>query len=252
MKTPAIEVFGGDFNNRGGQLMLWATIQRLRASCPEAICAIDAEWKSPFKERSSYGLYTLCPSLPRENPRRAKVFRSIGNIASKIIPKSSFTKYGLLGCTQADALVDIAGYAYGDKWPAFMYDISQRRYQYYSRQNKPVILLPQMLGPFGNAEHKAGFQRMTQNVSKIYARDDISYQETQNCLGSQKSDKIGRSPDITIEVQPGPIPHKYKDLLESNYAIITPNARMLDKASEAWKANYIQLLDHAIEVLQKN
>ena len=239
------EIFGGDFNNRGGQLMLWAVLRRLRAAEPDVRAALDAEWKSPFAERAGYGLYTLFPSLPRSRPRKAKYIRPVGRLVSKVLDQDRLAGYGLVGSDHAEGLLDIAGYAYGDKWSAAMCDISRARFHNYRRRGRPVILLPQMLGPFEKTENREAFQRMAEEVTRIYARDSVSAQAARAVLSDGAL--VREAPDLTIEVPVGQLPEGF-DATEP-YCVVVPNARMLDKAGPEWADHYLDVLKQAIAQL---
>lgn len=241
-----IEIHGGDFNNRGGQLMLWATIRRLRTRQPDVRGAVDAERKAPFASRAAYGLHTLFPSLPRDRPRKTKYIRPVGRVISRLVKPGRLHHYGLVGSNQADAVLDIAGYAYGDKWPVLNTSLSVTRYRDYKRRDRPVVLLPQMLGPFGSPGHRDAFRELASAATRIYARDSISLEASKEALGAEAS-KLRLAPDLTIEVPPGRLPNGFSD--EKPYVVVVPNARMLDKATADWQTRYVGVLEGAIRGL---
>lgn len=244
MSRYIVEVFGADFINRGGQLMLWTVLERLRRRCPECIVAINAESGSPFVDRAAYGLYTFFPSIPRNRPRYAKYALPAGRVCSRLINKRKLLPYGLVGSHHADALLDVCGYAYGDVYPSAVAEMSASRFASYQRRGRPVVLLPQMLGPFRKPAVASAFRNVAKQTDLIYARDSVSKQALDEVLkGTVASDRIRLAPDMTIEAMPGELPLGF-DLPSSKFLTIVPNMRMLDKTDTAsgWQDNYLELL----------
>lgn len=247
--TATVEIYGGDFKNRGGQLMLYAVLQRLRHRRADIRCAIDGEPDSPFAARAGYGLFTLCPSFPRGRPRFAKRIRPLGRILSRVVDRETFATHGLVGSNQCDAVLDISGYAYGDKWPVLMANQGIARFRDYHKRGRPVILMPQMLGPFEKPTHAEVFRKLAAYADPIYARDDASYRSVLDVLPDM-SDRIRQFPDLTIEVKPDTFPDGFSLRPEDKYVTVVPNMRMLDRTSDAWRAVYVDLMRGVVEYAQ--
>ncbi|MEM7625320.1 MAG: polysaccharide pyruvyl transferase family protein [Planctomycetota bacterium] len=244
MSRYVVEVFGADFVNRGGQLMLWTVLDRLRKRSPECVVAINAESGSPFADRASYGLYTFFPSIPRNRPRYARYAMPVGRLWSKLLRREKLLPYGLVGSHQADALLDVCGYAYGDVYSPAVAEMSAARFASYRRRGRPVVMLPQMLGPFEKPASAAAFRKVAAETDLIYARDPISHDAVAGVLsGSADGSPLRLAPDITIEAPPGDLPAGFKPT-RPKYLTIVPNMRMLDKtdAASGWQEHYLERL----------
>lgn len=238
-----IQIHGGGFHNRGAQLMLWTTIKEISNRMKDVNFAVEPCF-STFQERANYDLLTLFPGALQHRPRKAKYVLKYGNSLSQLIPKSTSKTYGLARRSDVDALVDISGYAFGDKWgsSSTCQTMAQRVIKMTS-QKKPAILLPQMFGPFQNKEVAGAFKPVVARSTLIYARDD----ESLKCLGdiNETGRKLRLAPDITIFS--GAIPVSNDD--KSPYACLVPNARMLDKGDSHWEDNYLELMAASASVL---
>lgn len=238
-----IQIYGAGFHNRGAQLMLWTTIQKIKAINPDVRVAVEAT-RSTYKERAAYDLLTLVPVLSDESPRKTKFLGGVLNATSRLLP-SSLEKFGLVRRCDVDALIDISGYAYGDKWGVGSARGMLARVTQFAKQGKPVVFLPQMLGPFENAEKRKVFQGILSNASLLYARDRYSMEavEAINLTGKP----IGLAPDITIFCDPL-APEK---LISEPYACLVPNMRMRDKAGATWGEDYMKAMVRAGQRLKE-
>ncbi len=231
-----IELHGAGFNNRGGQLMLRTTAERLRARGPVELCM-----EALPGDQVGYGIRPIKPSVrPFKQAKPVPLFFALSRVAGKVLPPSP--DYARRG--DADALIDISGYAFGDSWGVRRTGNFAARCRYYKDKGKPVILLPQMLGPFEDPAVADAFREVLRVADRVYARDDVSFAAT-SALGV--SDRLRQAPDMTIFLAEHPAPR----VSEQPYGCIVPNMRVLDagKDKDAWTPVYIDRLEKAARTM---
>lgn len=239
------EVRGAGFDNKGAELMLRSVTSRLRERDPDVEVALEPTEGVRFAQRSRLGLRAIYPSealLPgrlRSVALRSATARGAMFAAMKALHSGSVdSMLGLADRRRCDALLDIAGYAYGDKFPPLKTRVAADVAQAYHRRGKPVVFLPQMFGPFEKAQVAAQFRRAAEHSSLIYARDDRSYELARGVLGDDA--RLRLCPDITIASLPPKDDTAVKD--DEPYACVVPNERMVDQGRQEWGETYLARL----------
>ena len=240
-----IEIFGAGFKNKGAELMLRTTVAKLRNQQPNVRLAVEPGVDSPFELRSELQLANIFPTItlmPR-NMRRVLLRSSLAShlVLSSlraILPKSIDKTLGLVDRRNADALLDISGYSFGDKFHWRRCKKAAERAALYSRKKKPVIFMPQMFGPFEHPKTRRYFKKCCDHATLIYAREEASLEAVRNLIGNDSRLKL--APDITIfSPTTPPIEIEVED---KNYAIIVPNEKMLDSGQKEWGGIYLERL----------
>ncbi len=234
------EVFGAGFINRGAQLMLRTVIDKLDEHDNVRAC-IEAEPDSNIDHMAPLGVRLLWPSASRMRPRRIRMHLALSEAIGKLAPDKFCKPFGLVRRQDTDGLIDISGYAFGDKFPAELMRNFVYRAEGYAKRGKPVVLLPQMLGPFQSSEHRALLKRLTEAATRIYAREQASFDAAQEVLGT--TDKLRLAPDITIFSRSVDIDASIAG--SNRYCCIVPNEKVLQKGDPAWKAQYVDRLVQA-------
>jgi len=109
--------------------------------------------------------------------------------------------------------------------------------------------LPQAFGPFTKRGMKEHISKASLYVDLLIARDKTSYAYVINAVGGERQN-ILLYPDITLTFK---VPRDKQQRLNSkNYCLIVPNERMLDKASESWQRNYIEVMSKIIQHILLN
>lgn len=225
--------------------MLWVAAEKLRQYDPSVRIAVEPS-HSTFQQRGEYGLYSLAPPLVPQRPRRLPYLIGPMDAASHLVPRTWQQAYGLVRRSQVDALVDISGYAFGDKWNPLMSRAMAARLRHFRRRKKPTVLLPQMFGPFEKPASREAFEPVLQLADLIYAREQASREWLERL--NKSSRKIGLAPDITIFCDPLP-----PDAPPAKpYACLVPNMRMRDKAAETWGGDYDRAMVEAAKALQQH
>ncbi len=240
-----IEIFGGGFANKGAELMLRTTVERLRARQPQVRLAVDPEPNSPYELRSKLGLSHIFPTLSIFPPNvrglliRSPLLAAVCSNASRfLLPAKADQMLGLVDRRSTDGFVDISGYAFGDGFHSLKCKNAAIRTRVYAKQNKPVIFMPQMFGPFTKPKMLGYFRECCDNATRIYAREQASFDAVRQVIGDDPKLKI--APDITIFSSPGRDIETDRD--GAPYGVIVPNERMFDQGKEEWGDTYVARL----------
>lgn len=189
----------------------------------------------PKQELIDLGLARHFP-LPVSSGGRLFPPRFLANLAiSSVAPRALCDRIGLARYQDSDGLLDISGIRFGDAASPTAGRNFIRLARYYKRRGKPVILLPQMLGPFKEGESADLFRRLLPETTLVFARDGQSYEHALSVLGP--TPKLRLAPDITIFCEPTPSPQT-----DQPYGCIVPNARMLDRGKADWHQTYVDRL----------
>lgn len=259
-----IEIHGAGFKNKGAQLMLATTCKSLREALPCCRLCIS-QGPCTFRERAKYALYqTIQPpaywKIPYYLVRDAISFIKNGTRV-RIYPRTRklindmlcFTATNcrcgdvlrVINSNRMNALVDISGYGFGDCWPVARHKAMLKLAKKYWKRKKPVILLPQMFGPFDDPQRRTLFLQTANYCTKIYAREQASYDWLVR-IGIPET-KLGMAPDITIFSTPETT--DWQSPASGKYACLVPNVKMLEQTD--WGDQYIEMMVAAAKYLQE-
>jgi polysaccharide pyruvyl transferase WcaK-like protein len=186
-----IELHGGQFQNKGAQKMLRKTAAELRTRVPGVRLAADACIGAP-QERASLDLSEIAVKRGWMGGRR---FRP-ALLAQQAVPSWVGPGLGRTALREIDGLVDLSGFAFSDQWgPRPIADFA-RLARFYAVRGRPVILLPQALGPFENPAVRRAFADIARSATVIYARDATSLRFARDAAGA--AGDIRLAPDITL------------------------------------------------------
>jgi colanic acid/amylovoran biosynthesis protein len=103
----------------------------------------------------------------------------------------------------------------------------------YVRRDRPVVLLPQAVGPFADAETAAYARKILTRADRVWVRDRCSLRHANDLVGTRAS--IGIAPDITL-LDPGVPPSG-----PEADVVVVPNGRMVEQGG--WgRAEYLAAL----------
>ena len=220
--SPLFELQGTWLQNAGARQMLDAAVSRFRGHDPEVRLAIDPCWGS-FGDRRNLGLLQI---VPRRLGRGA-VLEQVTHVLH-LLARGAFDRlcdeYGLIERRNVDGLVDISGFALSDQWGAEKAAHRCRVVEAYKRRGKPVVLLPQSMGPFEDPEIAATSRRILTSSDLVWVRDRQSLDYVHRLVGRLPS--VRTAPDITIG---GPAE---RPLEPTGQVVMVPNARIVDHG--AW------------------
>ncbi|WP_456426736.1 polysaccharide pyruvyl transferase family protein [Rhodocaloribacter sp.] len=219
--------------NKGAELMQVAINEHLRRY-PGIYLAVPGEFGA-FDERARYGLRYLLPPLRLGRAR----------LGMYLLPEALRKAFGVVREDEVEAVLDASGFAFGDQHPLertvrFAGDVERWR-----AQGKPVVLLPQALGPFEQPEMRAAFARVLKAATLVYARDRISFDHAKRVW--PEAANLRMAPDFTNLVKPLP-PEEIGAL---NRVCIVPNQRMIEKATtQEQAAAYVPLMAQAVQAVE--
>ncbi len=242
-----IEIHGAGFGNKGAQLMLGTVVDRLRARFPNAEVCIAVGSDRPYREVAKIGAKYIWPSrlLDGRRGKYGPLFK-VANVLSSCVSEARLASYGLVKRSQVDAMLDISGFAFSDMWgPTPMRNFCTLANSY-SKRNCPVVMLPQMLGPFVKPENAILFKKMVSHCSLVYTRDQQSFEIAKECL--EESTKLRKAPDITLfqpDAHPGGGPAGSDDDSSTRKVLLVPNMRVLDMGTAWDEAKYLEMFKGA-------
>lgn len=227
-----IEITGAGFKNKGAHLMLETVCQRLREAKPDVRLCMPLHHDVYYRDRAKYAIELTLrkPEFGRPTRRLAQ------DVICYMLGKSPLVHMvGLVPEHEIDGLIDISGYAFGDKWLVATTDRFTRRAASYKKRGKPVVMLPQMLGPFTKSGQAGAFQRLSRFVDLIYAREQESFEQAQPLVDQAV---LRLAPDITIPTPSQSIPEQ-----ETGYACVVPNSRLCEQSHhQNWGDGYLPRL----------
>ncbi|WNM64081.1 polysaccharide pyruvyl transferase family protein [Candidatus Nitrospira neomarina] len=231
-----IQIHGAGFHNYGAWLMLETVISELSSRLshlgPIEFCALPSPGTT-YEIAATYNLKTVLPQTWRRNPIKYLT----APFFERLIPDELQRILGIVPRHKVDAMIDISGYAFGDHWGPDISRVCGRRFRFLHDRGKPVIMLPQMMGPFENEKVKRETLNFLPYIDRIYVRDRSSLLAINEILEDQA--KVKLAPDITI--------FSSGEFVEARppFACIIPNERMFDKGAKKWGSRYLQLLTQA-------
>jgi polysaccharide pyruvyl transferase WcaK-like protein len=245
-----IEIRGVNFVNKGAQLMLEAVRQALTNNLGSNYNLCVQLGVGTKSQKRQNNLKSICrldlnrKKLSSYNTVIIPVTSYVGNIFRKtgLLSNDYVTDYDI------DIILDISGFAYGDQLGSKSSKILQLLSERWVEQNKNLILLPQAYGPFNNLEIASSFEKVIDNASLIFIRDETSYKHMTNTFG--QNDKFFKCPDITIGLKINSS-HSEDNLL-NNKLVFIASERMLDKTVKNESNMYVTRSAELIRLFLQN
>lgn len=228
-----LEVTNTFTRNKGAELMLVAIREHFSEQSSVEL-AVDQFFGS-YGERAKYGLLQKAALNGWGRSR----------VAVALMPQEFRREFGIVRDDDVDALLDAAGFAFGDQHPPQRTVEFAGRVEAAKRAGIPVVLLPQALGPFKKPVIRDAFARIVDAADLVFARDDMSMHYAEEAAGPQ--DHLRQAPDFTNLVRP----QRTRDGNDTNRVCIVPNERMIGKAeTEEEAAAYVPLIARCIRAAE--
>ena len=208
----------------------WSTRQALPVRL-----AVDQGFGT-YEDRARYGLWLKV--------RFPKVGRSA--ISLRLTPRAIQERYGILTEDRITAVIDASGFAFSDQLGPQRTERFADDVERWKRQRKPVVLLPQALGPFKTERVRSAFQRVVWAADLIYARDAVSQAHLAELDAGRGNLRL--APDFTILVEGVRHPD---DAHLAGRVCLVPNTRMLENVSEENRGRYLPFLKRCLSCLAK-
>jgi len=231
-----IEVSGVGFQNMGAALMLAAAAETVSA-WPNVERVVASLKTGSRTQRASVG----CASVLRLDAERRLWADRVVESGSRAIPTRALERLSLYKPERVDALLDASGYALGDQWGARPARRKAQLFKRYANEGKPVVLLPQALGPFDDVEVRDATTSALENVDLVFARDMESLAHFRE-LGLSGV-RIESGPDFTnLTVPPAIEP-------ADSTVVVIPNGRMDEMAGSASGLAYSAFLRDFVDAV---
>ena len=216
-----VEIRGVNFRNKGAELMLHAVLQQARAPEGEPIRFALHERGGTEAQRRSLGLDTV----RWKSASRLPLAAAVHNRLPGWMPEGMRRARRLVAPEEIDVVLDASGFAYGDPWGARKSEVPADYYEGLKRRGTRIVLLPQQLGPFADAEVRRHFARILDLADLVFARDPISLD---NARAIAPEAPIRQAPDFTPGVE-GRVPGYFAQVERA--ACLVPNQQMVAKGS---------------------
>lgn len=229
-----VEVTGTGTANKGAELLLVAIKQQLENTASEYQLAVTAGF-GRYEDRARYGLRTVLPEIPKGR----------WWLAGKLMPAAFRWTNGLVAESEVDVVLDASGFAFGDQLGAARVQEFARDVTRWKGQGKPIVLLPQALGPFDNAAVRTAFQGVVNNVDLIFAREKVSYDYV--AALNVPAGKLKLAPDFTnlVKCQRG------ENTSVEYQSLLVPNHQMIAKTGSTESEKYVPFLARCFRSLRK-
>jgi len=239
-----ILITGGNFANKGAELMLVSLIESISFRFPQAVICVSPLLKEK-KKVEALGLKRL--NFPLFHYGSSPMFEKLIKyplLSLTYLKLKGFKWQGEIELKDVDVVFDISGFAFGDKWgikpirdlAVFTEDMKRRGTKF--------IMMPQAFGPFVHAEMISSMERVIKSSSLVFPRDEKSYEYVSSIAGNSGLPNVVLAPDITLTFQ------KKVEITDQVFNVpfcaIVPNERMLDKASTEWQKQYKNVLERSI------
>lgn len=224
-------IYGVNTRNKGAQLLLAATAERLRQWGHEPAVSARDVTKQSRREFKAKGLF----SVEKLGP-----LRSAG---LNVIPRALDVASPLIGDGRFDYVVDASGFSLTDSWGMAPVTSRLTRLERWSRKNIRYSMLPQAFGPFTDSNIASGVRRIAGYADQVWARDEVSRDHVARL---RPHTSLGVAPDITIGYQAGA-----SRTDASGAVVIVPNWNLAERG-EGGAGRYLHSLTEIARQLQES
>ena len=235
-----IEIRKAGFINKGAELMLYACLEKLRATYPDAtftMAPTHSQGSQPFRKLVDAGMF----------PKAWLYYKGIqwGHLAG-FVPYKVREMYGIILDHDVDVVIDAAGFSYSDQWGHQSAKELANSAVKWKKQGTKLILMPQAFGPFTNPKIKKLINIVVANADLVMPREQTSYQYLISAVGLRNN--IKQYPDFTNLIM-GFIPNIYDPM--NHRVCLVPNYRMIDKTSDAQSRAYLLFMINCAQWLEQ-
>lgn len=202
-----IDIRGVNTVNKGAQLMLEATVERLSPEFSLAAGPIQTS----YRVRGQLGLEQSL-SITGRPLASARL--------SNFVPSKLRRWYGLVADKDLTGVVDASGFAYSDTFGAQRALREVGVASRWSKRGVGYVMLPQAFGPFNDAKTADAVRRLVDLADRVFVRDRVSAEYLE---GLRSSAKPLLMPDFTIGLD---VPEIAPVSPGSPFFAIVPNKKM--------------------------
>jgi len=241
-----IEIKGGQLFNMGASLMLQATLDQLSQRLPAARFVLRMHHLTPPERLAD--LETDRSRLLRKLPLRKKTV-DLSRLSylwpQRVTERLASRGYAFEGAL--DAIVDISGYAYADRWGLQPLAVAASEIERLVSHSGSYLFLPQAFGPFEtiSVPDKARFASALLKSDVVLSRDERSIGYLRELAGLGFT-RIRLAPDLTIGYSVDAALAQGQPV-DRQTALFVPNIRMLDSRQEPSRDRYLDTLTRLAE-----
>lgn len=245
-------ITGANFANKGAQSMLFITIDEVKKRFPEAIILFQThealESSNYCFEIANIDWKMMVCSL-KHIRRRRMIVRFIKDCCKLAIGRSKgfLTSFkAIKQVRDVDMIIDISGFAIGEKWNKEHNERFIYKLQYAKNNNIPIYMMPQSIGPFNFEKimDSAQADMLRQKFGTFLKVPQIIFAREKDGVNSLKSigviENVVLSSDLVLQNQGIDLANIYKNPPKLNLISIEK------KASVALVPNF-QCLRHGVE-----
>lgn len=214
---------GVETENKGAELMLYAILQEIEKSHPDAKVYIHyrsvKQGLNYVETRVDLKYWPLSYFIEKTR---------IQGILSRLHLPSKHV-VDVYGLRDADYLIDGSGFAFSDVWDFDDFYVWKWRklLNYQKKRGCKIVFLPQAFGPINKEKTKELISLLNSTACLVMPRENVSYNYLKGS-GLIDMSKVKRYTDFTSLVK-GKVPNGYDRLL--NGICIIPNSRMVDSGA---------------------
>jgi polysaccharide pyruvyl transferase WcaK-like protein len=234
-----IEIRKAGFVNKGAHLMLRAAMHAVSARIPNAVFTL-----TPSSPEGDHPIDQVVTEGARAKLSIERFGLEIGNVA-KVLPQRLRRRYGLALDCEVNAVLDAAGFAYGEPWPATNLETLARASSRWRKQGTKLILLPQSFGKFDSQRELSCICTIAANSTRVFARDAVSLEALR--AATHNAGRLELSPDFTVSL-PAIRPADATRWRET--IAIVPNAKMLQRTDDITRTRYLPFLRECISQIE--
>ena len=228
---------GVETNNKGAELMLYAILQEIERSYPDAIVYLaDERIHQGISYISTRVDFRILPFSRIEKKLRLNALYWFLRIPYGLMPHC-------LATGRIDYVLDGSGFGFSDQFntPSKYVKLLKKQLSFYQRKRTKVVYLPQAFGPFKKELSKEILSVISHYSSLLMPRERVSYEYLKESR-VVNMEKVKLFTDFTSLVS-GVFPNKYNHL--KGGVCIIPNVQMINKGMISYD-DYVSLLEAII------
>ncbi len=233
-----VVIVGANFKNKGAQSMLFTTVATIRRNYPDAKIFFAHYNKSPCLNENF---------LFDEIYYNKTLFKISSNKITASLPsdvKWCSPQKTLQTIQSADLIIDINGFALGQKWGVKSSLDYLNKIKLARAFNVPIILMPQSFGPFDFGEsQKLMDKEISETLTypqKIFARE---YDGLISLRKKYRLENVSLHPDLVLSSSNVKLTDIFKTapkfsvpkVLPVSCVGVVPNLRSFDRSGRAWQ-----------------
>jgi colanic acid/amylovoran biosynthesis protein len=241
-----IAIQGVDLVNKGAELMLLATMQRMQQA--GYILGTGLRCGS-FRQRNEMGVHHLPWFFYGKLPANLTIFlQNALDGCFRVLPEKRRKADHILLEKEISVVLDASGFGYSDQFGEIglrKTKIAAHSVRRWKQAGKKIIFLPQAFGPFRHPHIKRDMAQILRYADLVFARDETSLAYLDELVHGGTG-KIKLAPDFTCLVQ-GRLPEYFDP--DRKRACLIPNTRMIDRTESGTGEKYKVFLSNCLSYL---